>query len=337
MATASSGRRCLRWLTHAAVLLVGFLVLLAGMGAAYQYIANLRDRRSNPPPGKYVDVGGFRMHLYCLGQGSPAVILDSGLSDTWLHWNKVQPQVARFTRVCSYDRAGLGWSDPSPRQRTSRVIAQELHTLLQNAGILPPFILVGHSMGGLNTRMYAGLYPSEVAGMVLVDAAHPEQNQRLPNPGNPWLSSMRRQKRLMPFGIPRLLGWCGQGMDEAQPAFRAFDCTVQQKAGWLAEEDSIGQSMAQVRATGALGDMPLVVLSQDSDDRQPGFEYRKSFHAAWEQLQEELARLSTRGVRRIARGSGHQIHRERPDLVVAAIRDVLVQLRYPGDLPDLVR
>lgn len=279
-----------------------------------------------------IDVGGFRMHLYCVGHGSPAVILDSGLSDTWLHWYKVQPQVARFTQVCSYDRAGLGWSEPSPRPRTSRVIAEELHVLLKKAHVPPPFVLVGHSMGGLNVRMYASLYPSDVVGMVLVDACHPEQNRRLPDVGNPWLQAMLWQKRLMPFGIPRLLGWCGQGMEQVQPAFRSFDCAVQQKLGWLAETDAINESLRQAGSTRSLGAMPLVVLSHDPDVKQTGldersFERRKSAEAAWEQMQEELARLSSRGCRRIAPESGHLVHRERPDLVIDAIRDVVAQCR----------
>jgi pimeloyl-ACP methyl ester carboxylesterase len=319
----------LRRVAYAAALLVCLTFLLAGAGATYQWVANVRDRQANPPPGKMIDVGGFRMHLYCVGQGSPAVILESGLSDTWLHWYKVQPQVAQFTRVCSYDRAGLGWSDPSPRPRTSRVIAEELHTLLKTAEVPPPYVLVGHSMGGLNIRMYASLYPSEVRGMVLVDASHPEQNRRLPNMGNPWLQAMLWQKRLMPFGIPRLLGWCGQGMDQVQPAFRSFDCTVQQKLGWFAEEDSLNESLRQVGAIRSLGDMPLVVLSHDPGEEQTGFggPQRTSLEASWAQMQEELARLSSRGSRIIARGSGHQVHRERPDLVIGAIRDVVTQYR----------
>ncbi len=330
----SRKRRWLRRTGYGTTVLVSLLVALAGTGAAYQWIANRRDRHANPAPGQMVDVGGFRMHLYCTGQGSPTVILDSGLSNTWLHWYKVQPQVAQFTRVCSYDRAGLGWSDPSPRPRTSRVIAEELHTLLTKANVSPPFVLVGHSMGGLNVRMYASMYLSDVAGMVLVDAAHPEQKYRLPNYANPWLGHMLWQKRLMPFGIPRLLGWCGQEMDEVQPAFRSFDCTVRQKEGWFAEEDSIDESRRQVGATGSLGDMPLIVLSHDPGAQQPGYEQRRSFEDPWEQMQEELARLSTRGTRSIARGSGHHIHQERPDLVIGAIHDVLAQCRTAQENPQ---
>jgi pimeloyl-ACP methyl ester carboxylesterase len=279
-----------------------------------------------------IDVGGFHMHLYCTGEGPLTVVLDSGLSDTWLHWNKVQPEVAQFTRVCSYDRAGLGWSEPSPRPRTSRVIAEEMHALLQKAQVPPPYVLVGHSMGGLNVRAYANLYPSEVRGMVLVDASHPEQYHRLPSGPNPWKQSILWQKRLMPFGLPRLLGWCGQGMEEAQPAFRAYDCTVQQKRGWLAEEDSVPESQRQVATTGSLGEMPLIVLSHDPTAGQTGLsqsdiESRQRFEVPWAQMQEELARLSSRGVRRIAQGSGHQVHRERPDVVITAIREVVTQCK----------
>ncbi|HVX67833.1 MAG TPA: alpha/beta hydrolase, partial [Bryobacteraceae bacterium] len=228
-------------------------MLLAGLGAAYQAIAGYRDRKAFPPPGKLVDVGGFRMHLYCAGEGSPAVILDSGLSDAWLHWYKVQPEVAATTRVCAYDRAGLGWSDPSPRPRSSKVIAQELHTLLERAGIRPPFVLVGHSMGGLDVRMYASLYREQVAGMVLVDASHPEQFERFPptlrSGGDLWQQAMRRDARYMRLGIPRLLGWCGTSLPERAGAFRAFDCTVQQKRGTIAEIESFRESLSQVRST----------------------------------------------------------------------------------------
>jgi pimeloyl-ACP methyl ester carboxylesterase len=127
-----------------------------------------------------VDVGGYRLHLYCTGEGSPTVILEAGGGNPWLSWYQVQPQVAQFTRVCSYDRAGLGWSDPSPKPRTTKVIADELHTLLHNAGITAPFVLVGHSLGGLDARMFASQYPSEAVGMVLVDSSHPDQDDRFP-------------------------------------------------------------------------------------------------------------------------------------------------------------
>jgi hypothetical protein len=121
------------------------VALTAATGAAYQSISVVRDRRDYPMPGRLVDVGGYKMHIYCTGQGTPTVILDSGLGDSFTSWRKVQPQVAQYTRVCSYDRAGLGYSDPSPNSRTSKDIAQELYRLLHNAGIPAPVVIVGHS------------------------------------------------------------------------------------------------------------------------------------------------------------------------------------------------
>src|SRR5918911_1633905 len=125
--------------------LLGGLALLAGAGLLYQRLAMRRDARRYPPLGRFVDVHGRKMHLICMGQGQPAVVLDSGLSGSALDWSRVQPAVASFTQVCAYDRAGCGWSDPDSRPRTSQHIADDLHTLLQAAGIEPPYVLVAHS------------------------------------------------------------------------------------------------------------------------------------------------------------------------------------------------
>src|SRR5262245_50984185 len=130
------------------------------------------DPRGHPPPGKLVDVGGWRLHLDCAGTGSPAVVFASGSGDFSFDWALVQPEVARSARACAYDRAGDAWSDPGPIPCTLRQEAYELHTLLERAGIAPPYVLVGHSYGGLLVRVYAERYPAEVAGMVLVDATH---------------------------------------------------------------------------------------------------------------------------------------------------------------------
>src|SRR5215467_3014525 len=129
----------LRWTGYTAGGLLSLALLLACVAFVYEQIEESRDRRMNHPPGLLVDVGGYRMHLYCIGQSLPAVVLDSGLGDNLLSWYKVQPEIAKVTRVCSFDRAGLGWSDSSPNPRTSHVMAQELHTLLHNAGVPPPF------------------------------------------------------------------------------------------------------------------------------------------------------------------------------------------------------
>ena len=143
------------------LLLILVLVLAAG-GFLYENISEARDRRFNPMQGQLVDVNGRKMHIDCTGTESPTVILDSGLGDGFLSWSKVQPEIAKFTRVCSYDRAGFGYSDPSSSGRTSQVIAEELHALLQAAGIAPPYVMVGHSMGGYNVRIYTNAYRKEI-------------------------------------------------------------------------------------------------------------------------------------------------------------------------------
>ncbi len=325
----------MRWAGYLGGGLVSLIVLLACAGALYQWIGGSWDRRSHPPPGTFVVVNGLRMHLVCTGQGSPTVVLDSGLSNSWLHWYKVQPEVARFARVCSYDRAGLGWSEPRPGPRTSQAVAKELHTLLRNAGIEPPFVLVGHSMGGLNMQMYASLYRSEVAGMVLVDSVHGDQRivfaADYKRGSDYWTGVMKRNLLLMPFGIPRLLGWCGTALPAKRAELRAFDCTSQQIHGWLAEEGGSEASSDQVRATGPLGDLPLVVIS-----RGPSNPAQKQFLPGWYKLQDSLAHRSTRGRRIVAEGAGHDIHLDRPDVVVAAIREVWDECRpRPGTAGQL--
>jgi pimeloyl-ACP methyl ester carboxylesterase len=311
------------------LLIILAAILLAGV--CYQVSAARADRRAHPMPGRLIDVGGFRMHIDCSGMGSPAVILDSGMGDGYLSWRKVQPQIAQFARVCSYDRAGFGYSDSSPKPRTSEIFAEELHALLRNAGVSPPYVLVGHSMGGYDVRLYASHYRSEVAGMILVDASHPEQQKRLPRALNDmdgtWVREQEFFEFTMPFGLPRLLEFCATD-EEA----RAAGCNFHSVRESVAELKSISESAAQTAAAGSLGDMPLVVLSQDPDAPQYDLpeDLVKPTDAAWQQMQSELARLSTRGTQIIAKNSGHYIQLDRPDVVVDAVRNVVDQVRRPA-------
>jgi pimeloyl-ACP methyl ester carboxylesterase len=318
--------------------LLVLIVALAIAGFLYENISEARDRRFHPMTGRLVDVGGYKLHIDCSGQGTPAVILDSGLGDSYISWSKVQPQIAKFTQVCSYDRAGLGYSDSSPRPRTSRVMAEELHTLLHNAGIVPPYILVGHSMGGYNVRLFASLYQSEVAGMVLVDSSHPEQEKRFPPALNDldktWVREQEFLTFSLPFGIPRLLGFCGN-----DARVRAADCNFHSYREGLTALKTFPESAAQAAAAGSLGDLPLAVLSHDPDLPQPDIpaDLVKPMNDAWEQMQEELAHLSTRGTRTVAKNSSHYIQLDRPDLVVEAVREVVEQARQIRSSPDAKR
>lgn len=310
------------------------LVLLLGCaGFVYEQIQESRDRRLNPPPGQLVDVGGYHMHLYCTGQGSPTVVLDSGMGDNWLVWRKTQPQIARFAYVCSYDRAGLGWSDPSPQPRNSRVMAQELHTLLHNAGVPGPYVLVGHSLGGYNVRMYVNLYPTDVLGVVLVDSAHPDFNTRLSTKFRQYaMDSNRKLDRIgdiIPFGIPRLLGWCGAYPPEVRSMARAVGCRVSPFRETHEESAHFQEDGEQVRGTRSLGNRPLVVVSRDPENLWTGLptDVEEDFNQASEAMQVELARLSSASSRVIAKGSGHYVQIQRPDVVIEAVHNVVDQCR----------
>lgn len=171
-------RRLGSWIRRGVLGLVIGLVVLAVIAVIYQAFGTEIYRRIYPPPGELVDVGGHSLHINCVGKGSPTVILESGSGATSVDWANIQPEVANTTRVCAYDRAGSGWSETGPGPGDPQQIAGELHTLLGNAGIDGPYVLVGHSFGGLYVRMYADLYPNEVEGMVLVDSSHPEQSAR---------------------------------------------------------------------------------------------------------------------------------------------------------------
>ena len=309
------------------------LLVLAAAGMMYENISESRDRRFNKPPGRRYDVGGYKMHINCTGEGTPVVILESGLGDSYVSWRKVQPEIAKFARVCSYDRAGLGYSDRSPQPRTSKVIASELHALLHAAGVAPPYVLVGHSMGGYDVRLYASLYRSEVAGMVLVDASHPEQDARFPpelkNMEGTWLREAEFLEFSTPLGVPRLMGFCDPG-----PVQRAAECNFPSAREGVAELKSFAESAAQTAATGSLGDMPLAVLSHDPD--KPSSELppdlAKPTNDAWEKMQEELAHLSTRGTQVIAKNSSHYIQIDRPDVVIDAVHKIVDQARAAQSL-----
>lgn len=176
--------------------IVGLGILAALSGAAYQSIESRAEAHRSPEAGRPLDIGGYLPKINCTGNGSPTVILEAGLGNVSIEWSRVQPEIAKFARVCSYDRAGYGSGDAGPMPRTSLQIAKELHTLLQMLGKPPPYLLVGHSFGGYNVRVFNGNYPDEVTGIVLVDSTQEDQYELLPPAwGKIYCSELRRQKR----------------------------------------------------------------------------------------------------------------------------------------------
>ena len=299
-------------------ILLGLLVLLVALpiaGATYQAVATALDRRAYPAPGQLVDVGGYRLHIQCVGQGSPTVILESGLANISTDWANVQPDVAATTRTCAYDRAGNGWSDSGPLPRDPHQIASELHTLLGKAGIPGPYVLVGQSFGGLYVRMYAAQYPAEVAGMVLVDASHPDMWARMPAAvvarNQPAGGQRMLYRVLARLGFLRLTGRfpanCGLPARYCAEE-RAWTYTTKRTDSYLAEMLAPERD-AQVRATGSLGEKPLVVLTATDHRESFGVALPPAeavqLEATWQVLQGELAALSSNSIHRTVEGANH--------------------------------
>ena len=289
-------------------------------GATYEWIQNRRDLEAAPPPGRMIDVGGHRLHLWCVGQGSPAVILDSGLGGTAFDWYPVLRDVSRFTTTCAYDRAGMGYSDAGPSPRTSRRIAAELTELLTRSGTRLPVVLAGWSDGGLYVRVYASEHESQVAGLVLVDAAHEDQIARFAAAG--FSSDAPFFAPLVPsaaaLGVLRLagrpLGPRPEG--EPEPVRRFVQATVYRPSRYRTMIDELthfSQSADEVRALRRPLSTPVVVVSSG----------RSPIPDITMPLQRDLLRLSPHSCQIVASESGHDIAREAPDVVVRAIRVVI--------------
>jgi pimeloyl-ACP methyl ester carboxylesterase len=308
--------------------LIGALVLTGVGGLTYESIGESRDRHRFQSRGCSYDVGGRHLQLNCSGQGSPTVILEAGMLGIGEMWAPVQAEVAKFTRVCSYDRAGYGWSEPGPLPRTSRRIAEELHSLLVEAGEAPPFLLAGASAGGFHVRVYSGLYGDQVAGMVLVDSSHPEQTARFRFPANP-LSEEEKWEPFLP--LAHRLGWIrffltlqdrSKGFSEFEWAEIGFLVNeVGSLKTLLREAESFAEDGEEVLHSGTLGDKPLIVLT---GGRVEDAKMRK----IWvEELQADLAHLSTRGKQVVLKDAGHTIQLEDPEAVVHAIQELYLAVK----------
>ena len=324
--------RALTWL-------LGTVIALATVGAVYQIVGMVLDRQQYPPPGQMVDIGGQQLHLYCIGTGSPTVILEAAAPGWSLYWSTVQPQLARTTRVCAYDRAGLGWSDRGPLPRTGQRMAKELHCLLERAGIAGPYVLVGHSLGGLVARLYQHDYPQEVVGMVLVDAGHELEMRQaefrsFANAGKSMLPVFRAMTML---GITRLIASYDQLppiltlQEEKVPAeIRPMLRTVWLRTGYVStladESDGLIETLEQVRHSGRLGDLPLVIITATGPvwwPDMPGQVNPAKFKKMWMDLQQDLTTLSTKSRQVFAEHSSHFIQFDEPSLVAESVRQMI--------------
>ncbi len=310
---------------------MALLACAAAASAAYQRVAEARDRRRFPPPGRLIQVNGRRVHLVDEGTGSPAVVIVPGLGANVLEYLPLQQRLAVGTQACVYDRPGLGYSDPPPRERrTVDDMADELHQLLDAAGIEPPYTLVGHSLGGIIVRRFATRFPSTVAAILLVDSSHEDKIARL-NRENwrsgtvaywKWAARLRAQ----PLGLRRLAAAAGLA--------RQLDAEVArevppQRAGaaraiYLSSDHrrTMVQEVLMVTRTHgpppSLGSLPLTVLTAAGRDR------------AEMQVQAELASTSTASKHVIAKSAGHDVHLDEPELITEAVQDLIARWRAAG-------
>ncbi len=326
------------------------VVVLIGWVWIFGAKAKAKLATKYPAPGKLVDVGGHRLHINCQGQGGPTVVMESGNGNFSLNWGRVPCDVAKFTRVCTYDRAGLGWSDRSLRPRTAHNLVDDLHTLLERSGVEPPYVLVGHSLGGMLMRLYAHEHPDQVVGMVLVDPSHeaqmlrnPEAILRLARRTEKMMNGILRLMQLLiasgalalvPKLFPRQMSIMAAEEDRA--AFWAVVSADTKNLVTMQEEIAVASDhFAAIRAVHitSLGDIPLIVLSHGQTQLMPGVsaEVNREVEQVWQQLHIELAAQSSRGKRIVAEQSGHYIQFDQPELVIDSIREVVeaVQRRQP--------
>jgi pimeloyl-ACP methyl ester carboxylesterase len=333
-----------------AVLVGALLLSIDGvvLGQTKPAPAMAEDQRLLPyvKPGQLVDIGGRRINLHCMGAGAPAVILMAGSSSWSPVWYKVQPVIAQETRVCAFDRAGFGFSDQAPRFQILSDVVDDLHAALKAGAIPEPYVLVGHSLGGIEVRIYAQSWPQEVAGMVLVDTSPAGEGFLEANQpgfdevyGGPWTNTA---------GLLHCAFLAANGpLDPSRPEHKecmpplpsdtpaAFRKIFPQffTAYYLADRVSLMSSLYTHRFDSVdhrrLGAMPLVVLSPDATwEASTPAEIRvsRAYEKVWIAMHEALARLSSRGLHRIIKGSGHHIQLDKPQAVIDAVDEVLRQV-----------
>lgn len=267
-----------------------------------------------PTPGQRYDVGGYNVHIYCMGQGSPAVIVDVGLGDDSTDWLEIQQKVSAETKICVFDRPGYGWSDFGPQPRDSQRIAYELETLLPMAGLSPPYVMVGHSFGGYNIRVFTANNPDKVTGMVLVDASHEDQYERF-NINLPKNFSRTGTIIVLPKATENL----SHADKHAMLRERAYHAAS-------AEISSLGNSAAQVKQLDGFPPIPLAVVSRGKPEWF-GDEVQRAREKTWNGMQQELFLLSPLSRHVFAHQSGHDIPYEQPDIIIEAINDIVTESR----------
>ena len=319
--------------------LIGIAALFFGALPAFNWFVAARARAKYPPLGNLYTVEGRAMHLYCVGTGSPTLVLEAGGGDHVLYWQTVQPELAKTTQVCSYDRAGLGWSEPQAGSRDAEAIVRQLHALLDEARVARPIVIAGASVGGYYVREYVREYPTEVAGVAFLDASSPHQIDELPG-GRAWYDAERvRRPREVKWnrlkiwsGWNRLMGRCKADVPKAQEnlraAYDAEECRPGFVGGDVGEFIEFERQGDQAARLTSVGDLPVLVLSQDPDRPKMGWTADAiAAQPIWFREQENLKSLSTHSWRVIARGASHHVHHDRPEVALEEMNRLISYIR----------
>jgi pimeloyl-ACP methyl ester carboxylesterase len=331
----------MRWLRRIGIGFVALALLVVSVGAAYEAMGRRRARREFPPPGRLVDIGGRRIHLDCRGTGSPIVVLEAGLDRGGsLAWSTVHDSIAQTTRTCAYSRAGIMWSDPPTGLQHATTVVQDLHATLERAGERPPFVLVGHSLGGPYIMAYTKRHPVDVAGLVFVDASHPDQVERfkavVPEAPEAQLGVVTRMIIALRWtGAVRLITRSARLPRQPPDAARAMAAYAPSSLrGALREMEGIDSTFADAGTFRELGDRPMVVLTAMAPLPAAAVRMMKmtpaqetAYRELWKTLHEEEASWSTRSRHELVYDASHYIQLDRPDVVISAVREVIDSVR----------
>ncbi len=338
--TAAPRSRLIRWTKRLFLGLAALLVLATATGSIWEAISWRNTVANYPPPGRMIDVAGHKMHILCLGTGSPTVVLEAGLDvGGIIGWSLVQDSIARTARTCAYNRAGIVWSEPSPGPHNAVTVAADLHTLLVAAGEKPPFVMVGHSLGGPYIMTYTKHHGSDVAGLVFVDASHPDQIKRMAA-----VIGKTPDASLRMFNIASALSWTGivrlisgkvslpKLPPERVAAMQGY--LPRSLGGELQEAAGMDSTFAEAGSFRTLGDRPLVVLTAMMPMDTTAMktlkitpERAKAYKEEWRMMHDEEASWSSRSRHELVYDATHYIQIDRPDVVIRAVREVVDSVR----------